>query len=354
MKIKIIGICLFFLFALTACGSGDSGKISKGHRDAIHIECNDDPDKKLCGAEVRNAFIEDGNDFVVFDDLNKDQKRRVKMECVRSKKYGLKSYNDCLEKNKEAALDGTITQTKIAKKPKNYIEKLEKSVIYIELTLSNLTKKEELSFGSGSGVIVSKKNIATNCHVAMAKAGAKNFKIARDKFGWDMNNDDIKKRIWVKNINGKEWAEAKLTKKNPNKDICILKHNPTDLFEISMKPIEKFGSFKKLKKGTFVRAMGSPGGLEGFASEGVIQWLGNGKQLDKNFEGKLLKNKDGTVRFDKDTKFIVHGARVHSGSSGGPLFDKDGTILGLNTLISYTAAENIAVSADHIKELLDE
>ena len=57
-------------------------------------------------------------------------------------------------------------------------------------------------------------------------------------------------------------------------------------------------------------------------------------------------------KFDKDTKFIVHGAKIHMGSSGGPLFDKDGQIIGLNTLISDTAAENIAVSADHILELI--
>ena len=48
----------------------------------------------------------------------------------------------------------------------------------------------------------------------------------------------------------------------------------------------------------------------------------------------------------------MHGAKVHAGSSGGPLFDDDGNIIGLNTLISDTAAENIAVSADHIKDLL--
>ena len=119
------------MLALTACGSSDNGKVSKGHRDAIHIQCEDDPDKKLCGAEVRNAFIEGGNDYVELDDLNKDQKRRVKMECVRSKKYGLESYNNCLMENKEAALDGTITQRKIAKKPKNNIEDLEKSVVFI-------------------------------------------------------------------------------------------------------------------------------------------------------------------------------------------------------------------------------
>ena len=345
-------ISILFTFLLIGCGNDKNETVSKGHRDAIKIQCADDPDKKLCGLEVRQAFIDEGNDFVTFEDLNKDQIRRVKMECVRSKKYGLKSYNDCLEKNKEAALNGTITQTTIAKKPKNHIEKLEKSVIYVELTLSNFTKKEELPFSSGSGVIVSKKNIATNCHVAMAESNSKVLKFAREELKWDLNSDDVKKRIWVKNINGNEWAEAKLTKKNPNKDVCILRHDPKDLFEISMKPINKLGSFNKLKKGSFVRAMGSPGGMEGFASEGSIQWLGMGKDLDRNFGGTLLDKNDG-LGFDENTKFIVHGARVHTGSSGGPLFDKDGTIIGLNTLISDTAAENIAVSADHIKELLE-
>ena len=41
-----------------------------------------------------------------------------------------------------------------------------------------------------------------------------------------------KNLIWIKLLNGKEWAEAKLTKKNVNKDICIIKHNPKDLFKI--------------------------------------------------------------------------------------------------------------------------
>ena len=137
-----------------------------------------------------------------------------------------------------------------------------------------------------------------------------------------------------------------LTKKDTNRDICIIKHNPKDLFKVSMKPIEKFAPFKKLKKGSFVRAMGSPGGLIGHTSTGDIQWLGTAEQMQNNFPSILKK-------FNKDTKFIVHGAKIHSGSSGGPLFDKNGYIIGLNTLISDTAAENIAVSADHIKDLLD-
>ena len=347
MKIKFLILSIFLPFALNACGSDDSGKVSKGHRDAIHVQCKDDPDKKLCGAEGRNAFIEDGNEFVDLNELNKDQRRRVKMECVRSKKYGLESYNNCLQQYKEAALDNTLTEPKIAKKPKNYIEKLEQSVVYIEISLGNITKKEELPLGSGSGVVISKEKIATNCHVAMSEASTKDYKYAREELKWDLENDNIKKRLWIKTINGEKWAEAKLIKKNVNKDICIIKHNPKDFFKVAMKPISKFGSFKKLKKGSFVRAIGSPGGMYGFASEGSIQWLGYGEDLNRNFNYKLLK------AFDKDTKFIVHGAKVHKGSSGGPLFDADGNILGLNTLISDTAAENIAVSADHIRELMD-
>jgi len=92
--------------------------------------------------------------------------------------------------------------------------------------------------------------------------------------------------------------------------------------------------------------MGSPSGLIGHTSTGDIQWLGTAEQMQNTFPD-MLKN------FDKGTKFIVHGAKIHSGSSGGPLFDKDGQIIGLNTLISDTAAENIAVSSDHIKDLLN-
>ena len=94
MKFVVKNIFFFvLLFLLFACGDKGDGKVSKGHRDAIKIECNDDPDKKLCGLEVRQRFLEEGNDFVTFDDLNKAQIKRVKLECIRSKKYGLEAAN---------------------------------------------------------------------------------------------------------------------------------------------------------------------------------------------------------------------------------------------------------------------
>ena len=338
---------IFGLFLLNSCGDSGS-QLSKGHRDAIKIQCQDSSDPKACGLEVRQNFLEEGNEFIILDDgeLNDDQIRKIKMECIRSKKFGLETYNNCLSEYKTAALDGKLFEKKFAAKPKSNIEDLEESVVYIEIVLTNYTKEREMVYGSGSGVIVSNKEIATNCHVALAKADKEVLKYAREELKWNTASDDLQEKIWIKLLNGEDWAEAKLTKKDINKDICIIKHNPKDLFKVSMKPIEKFTSFKKLKKGSFVRAMGSPGGLIGHTSTGDIQWLGTAEQMQNNFPTILKK-------FDKDTKFIVHGAKIHSGSSGGPLFDKDGYIIGLNTLISDTAAENIAVSSDHIKDLLN-
>jgi len=325
---------------LVSCGDNDGGgvnKLTKGHRDSIKIQCKDSSNKEACNSEVRANFISDGNDYADFGDLTKDQIDSVKWNCNRSRKYGLVAYNECLEKFINKAEGGTLFDEQIAKKPKNNIEKLEQSTVYIEVVLYNKKLKKEFPIGSGSGVIISDKDIATNCHVAMMELDKKGHEILKEN---QWNSNDVSKHIWIKTINGKDWAEAKLVKENEAKDICIIKHTPKGVFKVAMKPVKKFISFEKLKKGSFVRAMGSPGGLIGHTSTGDIQWLGTSEEMG------------GTTGFDKDTKFIVHGAKIHFGSSGGPLFDDDGNIIGLNTLISDTAAENIAVSADHIKDLL--
>ena len=317
MKIKFFILGLILPFALSACGSDDSGKVSKGHRDAVHIECKDDPDKKLCGAEVRNSFIEKGNEFVDLNELNKDQRRRVKMECVRSKKYGLESYNNCLQQYKVAALTNRLTEPKIGKKPKSNIEDLEKSVVRVAITEYDADKKKEKMVGYGSGIILDKNYIATNCHVAL---------IAEKGF---------ERLIWITNLNDKtKWANAVIYKKNPGKDVCILKHQPVEKLSLTMNPVRKIKKFSKLKRGDFVRTLGTPKGLMGHTAEGSINYLGK-----RPFKG-----------MDEDTKFIVHDATIDEGSSGGPLFDKDGYLIGLNTL----KAGNMyfSVSADHILEMI--
>ncbi len=326
LKIICFIVILSFMYG---CGDRDDDKVSKGHRDAIHIQCKDDPNKKLCGLEVREAFLDDGHDFVNLGELDEDQKDRVKMNCVRSKKYGLISYNNCLAKNLEAALDGTLTQGTFANKPKSNIEELESSVVFILLEEYNFEKKKEKFLGHGSGIIISKKEIATNCHVAMVAEEGK-------------QTENIKRFIWVKNLgdNTKDnWAMGKITKKNEKNDICIIEAKKVEKMKFKMKPINKFVKFKDLRRGETVRTMGSPEGLMGHTDIGSINWLGSAR------EAYLPED-----QIDPDTKLIIHDAVIKGGSSGGPLFDKDGNIIGLNTL--GRDQESIAVSSDHIREIL--
>ena len=309
-------ILLISLTLLVSCGDNGDGKVSKGHRDAIKEECNEDPDKKLCGVEVRARFINDGNEYVILNDLDKDQSRRVKMECISNKQYGLVSYNDCLENKKIAALGGTLTEKNIEKKPKSNIDRLKSLTYLIDINGGK---------SSGSGVAIAKDIIATNCHVVFGKTEK-----------GEINYKDPAKKIEVRDISDdiNLISDAKIYQTSTY-DICLIKTTKKNFTFV--KVLKKF---KKIKVGEFVRAIGNPVFFVGHSASGEVN-----KKME--FE---------------DLKWILHNADIGSGSSGGPLFDKDGSLLGLNTLV-FTDKEtkefnfggnfNIAVSADHIKELLN-
>ena len=165
MNICLRLIPIIPIFLLISCGDSGS-QLSKGHRDAVKIQCEDSSDPKACGLEVRQNFLEDGNEFIILDDggLNKDQVRAIKMECIRSKKFGLESYNNCLSEYKTAALDGKLFEKKFAAKPKSNIEALESHTVRI-IIFEQKSEEEINPLGGGSGVILNRNLIATNCHV---------------------------------------------------------------------------------------------------------------------------------------------------------------------------------------------
>ena len=134
MNICIKLILILPIFLLISCGDSGS-QLSKGHRDAIKIQCDGSSDPKACGLEVRQNFLEDGNEFIILDDgeINKDQIRAIKMECIRSKKFGLETYNNCLGEYKTAALDGKLFEKKFAAKPKSNIRKQKPPIIKLSL-----------------------------------------------------------------------------------------------------------------------------------------------------------------------------------------------------------------------------
>ena len=319
---KYLLLLLLFLF-LNACGDSSSSKVSKGHRDAIRFECKDSSDVKACSLEVRENFIEDGNEFIFFEDLSKDQIRKVQLECIRSKKFGLEAYNNCLDEYKTAALDGNLYQKKLTSKPSSSIEKLELSTVKIEI----IERKNQKLYlvGTGSGVILDSKLVATNCHVALM-----------------VNEGSNDRAIGIKNINQDKYALASIYKIKKEHDICILKKEKDLEMAFDMKAVKKFKKYKNLSRGDFVRTLGTPGDLEGHTDKGEINYLGTA--------GEAYITTYGDYTISPSTKIISHSAQIAPGSSGGPLFDKNGYLIGLNTFMD--ANFNYSVSSDHIKDLL--
>ena len=80
--------------------------------------------------------------------------------------------------------------------------------------------------------------------------------------------------------------------------------------------------------------------------KGEINYLGTAKEANITGYG----SEENFYEISPSTKIISHSAQIAPGSSGGPLFDKNGYLIGLNTFMD--SSFNYSVSADHIKELL--
>jgi len=139
----------------------------------------------------------------------------------------------------------------------------------------------------GSGFIIDKKGlVVTNNHVIQ---GA----------------EDI-----VVTFNDKTEYKAKVIGKDPYMDLAVLKIESKEKFL----PVS-FGDSDKARIGDWVIAIGNPFGFGGTVTSGIIS----------------SRNRDiGLTRYDD---FIQTDASINQGNSGGPLFDLNGKVIGINTAI---------------------
>ncbi len=139
----------------------------------------------------------------------------------------------------------------------------------------------------GSGFIIDKKGIVvTNNHVIQ---GA----------------EDI-----IVSVNGSTEYKAKVIGKDPYMDLAILEIESNEKFQ----PVS-FGDSDKARIGDWVIAIGNPFGFGGTVTAGIIS----------------SRNRDiGLTRYDD---FIQTDASINQGNSGGPLFNLEGEVIGINTAI---------------------
>ena len=127
---------------------------------------------------------------------------------------------------------------------------------------------------------------------------------------------------------------AKLIGRDPATDLAVLKIEGTNL------PFVKFGDSDRARAGDWVVAIGNPFGLGGSVTAGIISALhratGQGGPLDR---------------------FIQTDASINRGNSGGPLFDLNGNVIGINSQILSPTGGNVgigfAIPSSEAKPIID-
>jgi serine protease Do len=164
----------------------------------------------------------------------------------------------------------------------------------------------------GSGFVISEDGlIVTNNHV-IAKA------------------DEI-----TANFNDGTKLPAELIGYDEKTDVAVLRVKPE-------KPLTalKFGDSEALRVGDWVLAIGNPFGLGGTVTAGIVS----------------ARNRD--INAGPYDSFIQTDASINRGNSGGPLFNMDGEVVGINTAIISPSGGSIgigfAVPANIAKNVIDQ
>ena len=125
--------------------------------------------------------------------------------------------------------------------------------------------------------------------------------------------------ITVTMPDGSEY-EAKMVGKDAESDLAVLKIDRAEPF-----PFVKFGDSAQARAGDWVVAIGNPFGLGGTVTSGIIS--------------SVLRTA-GAGAYDR---FIQTDAAINRGNSGGPLFDMQGNVIGINNAIFSPSGGSVGI-----------
>jgi serine protease Do len=186
-----------------------------------------------------------------------------------------------------AASAGAAAQTQFEGLEQRIVEVAERvkpSVVHIEAIVKFNDRRNQVT---GSGVIVSPDGaILTNEHVV-----------------------DKAEKVTVSVPGLRKKFPARVVGADRQTDVALLRIAPD-----APLPAATFGSADDVRVGQWVLAIGNPYGLDGTVSFGIISAMG------RNLEVPDLLN-----------AFIQTDAMIDRGSSGGPLVDLEGRVVGINS-----------------------
>jgi serine protease Do len=169
----------------------------------------------------------------------------------------------------------------------------------------------------GSGFIISPDGyIVTNNHLIQSATG----------------NGTVDE-ITVTMTNRKEYP-ARIVGRDSASDLALLKIDGQNL------PFVRWGDSTHARVGDWVLAVGNPYGLGGSVTAGIISALHRGIT--------------GAGAYDR---YIQTDAAINMGNSGGPMFDLDGNVIGINSALSSPTGASVgiglAIPAELAKPVID-
>lgn len=136
-----------------------------------------------------------------------------------------------------------------------------------------------------------------------------------------------------------EQATARVVGADPSSDIALLEVDPS---EAELEPLE-LGSSADLSVGQDVYALSNPYGLDRTLTAGIVS------ALDRTIRAPNGYTISGVIQTD---------AALNSGSSGGPLLDDQGRVVGVAAQIATRTGGNVgigyAIPIDLVKEVVEE
>ncbi len=155
----------------------------------------------------------------------------------------------------------------------------------------------------GSGFIISADGfVVTNNHVVAP------------------NERATLEEITITMPDGTEY-EAELVGADAASDLAVLKIQSSNDF-----PFVKFGNSAEARVGDWVVAIGNPFGLGGTVTSGIVS--------------AVLRNTGQGGAYDR---YIQTDASINRGNSGGPLFDMQGNVIGINNAIFSPSGGSVGI-----------
>ena len=122
-------------------------------------------------------------------------------------------------------------------------------------------------------------------------------------------------------LSDRKEYKAKLIGRDKVSDLAVLKIEATNL------PFVEFGDSSRARVGDWVLAIGQPYGLGGTVTAGIVSAI-----------HRSISPNGGAY-----DRYIQTDAAINQGNSGGPMFDLQGNVIGINTAIYSPTGGNVGI-----------